>query len=484
MTEELCDVKKEELQEEPIPTETLPSKKFSKTNIAILAAFFLIFLILHTRMNYTAGDFEVFADEPDTYESLFAWLKFRWDTWSSRLLVETVLSYITSSPPAVWVLLNCFIYTHMTYRIAKLVDGKNFSLTLAVTALLVLTYPFLEMREAGWMATTLNYLWPFYFFILFLGGMKKLYHRGRLHPLEYLLYAACLIFACNVEQMVVVALLSLMLMLYVFLRDKKNPLPLILYAGLAFASLYLALICPGNTARNIYETARQFWDFGNLDLLQRIQLGASLTFEYMFFKGCLPFLAFSSILSALVLTNPSATKFEKGLGLIPPAVSLILGCIPFAAREMAGIALPLGFSSGRYGFIELTNYPQVSAFLPFMVIGLVLAAILISMLAVMEDWREALLIYGIFISGCLTSMVLGFSSTAWFSRHRIHFFMNFALIICSLLLLKPTYLQREEVIGLKQWRADLRGGSFTDRVVSLVLPLCSLISLLVMYVDM
>ncbi len=446
----------------------------------LLAVFFAFFLLLHMRMNYTSGDYGVFRDEPDTYETLFHWLKFRWDTWSSRLLVETALSFLTSGPPAVWVILNCLLYTHLTYLLARLIGGKNFTRTLAITILLVLIYPFLEMREAGWMATTLNYLWPFYFFVLVLVRLKKLYAGKKLSVPEGVLYSLCMLFATNVEQMVVFAGIVLFLVILVFFRGGREIGFLMFLEGIVLFSLTMAMICPGNPARNSYEVGRQFWDFGNLDVFQRFHLGVSLTFQYLFYGKSLPFVAFSTILATEVLSKKDALFIEKAISLIPLVITLVFGILPFLIRELAGVEPGFGYRSGRYGFIEPTNYGSIATYVPVILIAFVLASILISLLALFEN-KKAVWIFALFVTGCVTSMVLGFSSTAWFSRNRVHFFLNFAVIFCTLLLLKREVLLSEKPIRMRE---ELRRGNLTQKALWTVLPTVAAVSALVMMIEM
>ena len=94
-------------------------------------------------------------------KSLKQFLIFRYENWTSRLIIETILVLICSKVPyTIFCFLSSATYVIMTIILSKIFNkeqNKNINIFLCF---LVLLYPLSHLGSAGYMATSVNYLLP------------------------------------------------------------------------------------------------------------------------------------------------------------------------------------------------------------------------------------------------------------------------------------------------------------------------------------
>jgi len=113
-------------------------------------------VLWHVVLSTNVGDDMVyFKTLLDGNSSLGEILAHRYETWSSRMVIEAVLIPLVHCP-LLWKILDIVIFTSLPVLLCGLLGvtgrGRWF-----VTGL-VLLYPFADMASAGWIATTTNYL--------------------------------------------------------------------------------------------------------------------------------------------------------------------------------------------------------------------------------------------------------------------------------------------------------------------------------------
>ena len=133
-------------------------------------------VLWHVILSTNVGDDMVyFKTLLDGNSSLGEILAHRYETWSSRMVIEAVLIPLVHCP-LLWKILDIVIFTSLPVLLCGLLGvtgrGRWF-----VTGL-VLLYPFADMASAGWIATTTNYLWPLWG-VLVIGMVLKQLRCGR-----------------------------------------------------------------------------------------------------------------------------------------------------------------------------------------------------------------------------------------------------------------------------------------------------------------
>ena len=184
-------------------------------------------VLWHVVLSTNVGDDMVyFKTLLDGNSSLGEILAHRYETWSSRMVIEAVLIPLVHCP-LLWKILDIVIFTSLPVLLGGLLGvtgrGRWF-----VTGL-VLLYPFADMASAGWIATTTNYLWPLWG-VLVIGMVLKQLRCGRKVPVweAAAAFLACA-YAGSQEQAAVRLLLLLGMEVLHYISEKRMKQPL-LYA--------------------------------------------------------------------------------------------------------------------------------------------------------------------------------------------------------------------------------------------------------------
>lgn len=357
----------------------------------------------------------------------------RYNSWSSRVIIEFVLCLVLKTSKYLWILLECLMVVLVCYSISKLFvkDSKKQKNFMVIA--MVLVYPMKIMHETGWASTTINYMWPLATGLFALIPIKKIFTGEKIRWFEFPLYTLALLFAANHEQAcsLLVGFYLIYFILYIIKNKKVSPYMLIQLV-LAIASMVFILTCPGNAVRQADESWR-YLDYKMLSVLDKVLLGFTATFGRIIYTQNIVYIMFTAIIAVYVCTS-SKEKLYKVVALIPIITVLVLG--PFLGI-MSGIfpnlndvksaliqekmILNVGDCDNMFSvFITLFS------FINFIAIGM-------SLLVIFERLKDnsALLIY---LVGLASRIIIAFSPTVFVSKTRTNIFFDFAMIIVSFLI--------------------------------------------------
>lgn len=177
-------------------------------------------LLVHLFLPLQWSDDAVFAKEASEM-TLMVFLR-----GSSRLLTDT-MTYLFARYHLLWRLCNPLVLTVMAIVISRLLTCKNAVLKNTVICIGIL-YPAMVIVDAGFIATTVNYLWPVTCGLICLLPLQRLCRGGRARWYEIVFGIPLLLYALNMEQMCAI-LLVLFVSGFLYLCIKKRPS---LYAGI------------------------------------------------------------------------------------------------------------------------------------------------------------------------------------------------------------------------------------------------------------
>jgi len=242
-----------------------------------MGAFFLILLFLHGFLETGWGDDATFAGSG---VPLGEFLAERYKTWTSRLAIEAGVKLLAAAPDLIWKALNILIILLLVWIVAdlfgigKMGPGSAKLQAEALFFLLLWSLPARSLCDAGWIATTMNYLWPL---TLGLVAMRPIKHwsAGEKCPAwEYLACPLCMACAANVEQGAAVLLGACLLFgAYMARKGKKIPAFYFVLLFLALASVAFILTTPGNAYRFQVEMNQWFPGFDELGLSEKLLMG-------------------------------------------------------------------------------------------------------------------------------------------------------------------------------------------------------------------
>ncbi len=266
----------------------------------IFGGFFCVMLALHAAMPVGLGDDPMYRDMLNRM-SLWQFLTEHYATWSARSLVEAVLCTVAALPPAVWRVADALLVALCAFLAARTAGLERSPCGAAMAVLCFLCYDWTALSTAGWMCTTLVFVWPL---AAALAAAQPLVQLARGAAPGRALCAASLLllaYAANMEQALVVytGCLAGVLLWHAAARRRVHWVVWAQLAVCAANALYAAT-CPGTAARIAGETTSWFTDFGMRTIWQNAELGISNAMYHVLYQKNILFFVFCVVLALAV----------------------------------------------------------------------------------------------------------------------------------------------------------------------------------------
>ena len=434
----------------------------------VLLCLLLVQLVMHMNCDNLLLDDWVFEDVLTRGGSVLSFLKTRWETWSSRLLIEGTLCAVTHSIWA-WRVLDSLAMVLLAYALCRLAGCAQRPGMLALSCCLVTAIPFAVLRSTGWMATSLNYYWPL---ACTAGALITLSDAlwERKTGLPWQLAAVPLaLFGANQEQTAAVLLgASLAFGVALWMRDRRVPAAVLAVLGIAAVELALHLACPGNAVRAQESIALvNLRDYGQFTLIDKLSIGLTSTTALLIYTVNPILLATGTLVVSTVLAR------RRGLAANAAAALLSLFVLRAYAADLTGAVS--GLSGSNYPFALMQGYalrlgPEgitraggvtlLMVFLTVTALGLMALMLYVS-LGHRPLAGACVLIFAI---GFAARMALSLSPTVVESGERTMLPLYGAMMLCALLCLRDC-----EKDGARHWPIGAAGA------VAALCALCNVI---------
>jgi hypothetical protein len=255
--------------------------------------FFIGLLFLHQGIITHTNDDVLFAKG---FKTLFSFngenfLFHRYFHWSSRLVTEFFIPIFCTLPDEVWKFFDSFLLVIASILMPRIIlnfkhikreqDWYIYNLiSIFLFLLFYLVYYTSPIQDpAGYITTSINYSWPFYFAIIHFYLLKKylISNENKINfnikkLFIYFLTFFSLVFAINQEMMLIIVS-GVYFFIFGYFIYKKNKLHKILFLILfvIFLTFLFEYLSPGNRARNfvIYGTYKP-----QLPILTSLDLGS------------------------------------------------------------------------------------------------------------------------------------------------------------------------------------------------------------------
>ena len=384
---------------------------------------FVLFFIAHLNLDYYGDDF-VFRDLLRE-NGFIGTLSIRWNTWSSRFIIESILLLVTQNIWT-WKILNSLILVLLVHSISRLLFINVTVGKLILTFLIVHLYPFFDMYSAGWMATTVNYLWPLTLMtIAFIPVRELLAGNQTIKKETIIIYIICAIISSNNEQVAFITLLvSFFSLGYLrFIKKTRNYYSLLL-GIIGLISVIIISICPGNQARistdiSIYSP---HWDLMHYydKMFIAIQTTSAILLKNTYILGIALSLLFTIGLYRKKLSIDSILLFS---------FFFVIFLIRFICNLRGTIILPLfAYQPNETNLY----YPFVSSLLLFLLHFTVLFSFPFLIWRIIG--KDSIPIIIIILIGIASRLLVGFSPTFHASGNRTMIFYFFTLLAAVLYL--------------------------------------------------
>ena len=358
-------------------------------------------------------DLDLFAKETFSLE----WLKSRYSSWSSRVVIESILPYL-SRHEFLLKTINCILV--LSAAIAIYILNQKNKLSSATCILIICIFPFYKVATAGYSATIINYLYPIIFSLWLLTYLFAI----KASKFGYIPLIIMSIFVTN-HEICAVMMLSISTAA-LFLKNSDKLLAVILIIS-AILGLIFIILCPGNSLRLADETMTWMPEFANYSLTNKIELGIKSALYFLNYKGPVPFVfCYTAI----------AFAFSKKL--IPSLICAILITliINFILKPYINPAVINHDSNWIH------NFPLSSLLVLFL---MPISMILLIFFSNISTSDKVLLILLISLAYALRSS-MGFSPTVFASSERPSLFSHMLLILCGLFAMLKSHVDKRKMI--------------------------------------
>lgn len=400
--------------------------------------FFVLMILMHLVMGVNGDDIRY--AKVLSNQTLVDYISYRYYNWSSRVLIESILIVLVRQNMILWEIIDCVLYTVGVYYVIRIFNRKNSTHIALLGVLLFLMYPFHEMATAGWMATTLNYLWPFSFAMISAIPLINMSYGKKTSKLVYVISALALIYAVQQEQCCALIFgLNLVYLVRCYLKKEELNRYNIFVILVSFASLIFIFTCPGNSIRYAEELSYWYPQYANYGILEKIYLGFIPTFALLLEEKII-FPLFYLILTVSALLKVENKYWKRFLKLNIVFILFLVvfkTCLDVSILGSALDSATLSSLAAPFGaFVDLI-WPLKEALL---VMGYetvpeinVLTILIALYLLVSSCWMLVKVFDGydfliLFLAGFMSKFVTGFSPTVFASGPRTLVFFYFILI--------------------------------------------------------
>ena len=400
------------------------------------AALFMVMLAFHLFVVYTPTD-EIFYGNALTeggFGGLLAMLGEHYHTWSARIFTEFLFSIFSAAPVLVWRLLNPIILTGSAWLLCDVLGLSRKPFASCSVCVLFFLYQWDYLSDAGWIVTTIAYLWPLFFGLVALSALMRCVRTEGVCPGLWAAGTACLILACNMEQPAIMLFLIYSIALGWMLLHKMKIHPMLwVHFALCAASLLFIFTAPGNAARTAADTAAFYPNFPMLSFLQKAEIGISGAISANVFGRDSIFFIFT-LLCSLAVWEMKAPLLARLASLVAPVLLLPLSIFRYDLKE----AVPqIAFFTEAYsaaGFINLSNFASPLSYLPLLVCYGIFAFCILNLITAFGPCVQNFMLIGLIALGGLSQAAIGFTPSAGVSSRRTGFFFSVCLIAACLLI--------------------------------------------------
>ena len=408
--------------------------KSSKRKVAIVyGIFFCVVFYFHLNLSVAWGD--SYGISFSGVSDIMAYIQSRYNSQSSRIIID-LITIACCNNILVWKVLNSLIITAIPYLCTKILGNDKISFHL-IMMMMTFVYPYSEMSSAGWIATTLNYLWPLFFMIVSCLPLITLIKGNQLTKLDYIIGLLSAVFASNMENTCVFLLwICGCYTIYRLLKSRQIDKYAFILLLIIICNLISIIICPGNAHR--YQNQVSDWPaFAEFGLFQKIYLGTATTVITQFLSNRI-FMLFSAMCFLCSISyyfqNHAANNslFVLFAGFILFNMNLFFGFYRNGISEMFPemnqvyqhiMTLSNAKVSLQYFFDgSIFTYSCIYVFLACYELYVVLRDKCLPL-----NW----IVLVIFIGGLISRLLMGMTPSLFFSGQRTFLFLDFTLVLCA-----------------------------------------------------
>ena len=357
--------------------------------------------------------------------------------WSSRIIIMPVAAFFAGNPFVLFSVFNITMFFLLAMMISKLFVYENKRKMNWIIVLLLASVPIVSMlTTAGWIVTSIHYLWPLTLSLVALYPLKKIYYNEVMRWYEYPVYLVATVFGMNMEIMAAILVSVYLLFSLFFIYKKKISFYTMMITVLLIGNVIFTLLCPGNLARDLIETAARFPEYASLGLFQKLTLSAVsyiISIDQNFIMLIIMGLAW------IFSWQKYKTWGPRLVGVIPFIFCVLIEMARIFVMNPKFAALVNMISGIKIvDWISVksitTGVPGSYYYLTFMAMMLFAVSLLAMTVTLFKDSKKIWIAVLVMGAGIMSRVVMGFSPTVYASGSRTFLFQYIAMTIFGLLM--------------------------------------------------
>lgn len=378
------------------------------------------------------------------YCPLLTWLEYRWDTWTSRVLLDGVSVLMIAWNIWIFRVINWCMWMLLIYSIAELLQIQKNKQLSYILILAFSIYPFKVIGSVGWCNVGVIYVWTSALGCYAITSYTKLHRDAEKYNKKMKLFFAvsmCIaaVFAGN-QEMVCAILCAVFGMLWLLTWKKADRFYRIVVSMqflLVVGELLVILTCKGNYIRKMQEAERWMPEYVDFTFLDKLSIGITDTINGLFVRESFLCLLFAIAVCMAVFARTRLLSF-RCVALVP--VLFMMGT-RFAPNLLQN---EFTYLENFWKYMPTLRQNDFSNMDQETVIGLlmwlaVFACLILSVYITCENFQEMAFYSIVLGSGLATRVVVGFSPSVYVSGSRTFYFLDVLIIFCMGYLLKRYY---------------------------------------------
>lgn len=384
--------------------------KLSKILFIITALIAIYFVVFAFRISCIHGDDGYYVQFTVTAD----WLKERYQTWSSRLVLDALMVTFTHHH-ILFRIISALCFGSLPWILRALLVGGlgkdcvGLKLPSILICAVVFLFPVHTMSNSGWIATITNYFIPFYLMIAAATLLCKI-NKFCIKDVFFLLLAVLALIIAGNQEMCALLMIALSCGCLLFNIKRKCALVVLLISILSVCN---TLACPGNEIRYVFSL--QFIEgYDNWNSAYKLYMGTIATFRRYFFSGNA-----ISVFTVMILIMAVKQKLK---------LSFLCGIAMLAFQGIARYFVG-GYKHQeiRYYFGENFTF-SLSGFIGTMTV-IILVGIIVYLFTKLDISKRFKCLLGLMMLCSLGDRALmGFSPTLFASDARTYIFADFGVL--------------------------------------------------------
>ena len=396
-----------------------------QTYIILFVLVFLWFLF----MGQPSGDDVWFVDAGSSM-SLKEFVIFRYNKWTTRLVIEAIMIVLLKLPNVVWITLTALMVVLLYYGVQYLLQVKNSCETYISMIFIIIFVCFSPFSEAGWYATTINYLWPVATFFYGVTLFKDVIDNKKIGMKKTVFCVVAIFFSSNQEQIsaLLFGYFILSLIAYIW-KYKRFPRELAACGVVICAMLIFHMTGPGNANRTLSEINTWYPDYVGFNVVDKLILGIVSTISGIVCGGNIIILICSLAITIMVVIKGKCNFMGKIVSCIPPLM-VVIGQA-FCEDNISGPINEICCSVKMFSctVVQSDLYSEDASIT--LIIGTIYFLIYMYSLWIIFS-KKAFFPFVVLASMLCSRIMMGFSPTVFASGERTFVFMYIGMLFLTL----------------------------------------------------